>query len=313
MELLFFDIECANCFQGHGKICSFGYVICDEYFNIKEQKDILINPKSKFHLGKPGTDEGIKLAYDEAVFKKQPDFNWAYGIIKNLLENKNYILFGHSVGNDLQFIISECERYKKGQYYIKAYDTQVIYRQLRDLKNDTGLEKLCEEYNIEKEALHRSDYDALITMKVLKAMCKETNLDVHELLERYPESYLEAKDGAVVRRFNVTSPAKVVLNYSRKIYIDKSIAIKELFGQSIAIDNVFEEENIKRAKNIAKWIKRVGCNYTIKPKKCNYYVMENKDSKRSKIVTDLLEKQIAEIKIIDLEELERMLKIEERL
>ena len=313
MDYLFFDIECANCFNGHGKICSFGYVLSDDKFNVKEQKDILINPKSRFHLGKPGTDEGIKLAYEEAVFKKQPDFNWAYGIIRSIIEGGNLIAFGHSVGNDLQFIISECERYKKEQFYIKAYDTQVIYRQLRDLKTDTGLEKLCEEYNIEKEALHRSDYDAYITMNVLKAMCKETNLNVHELLERYPESYLEAKDGAVVRHFIVTSPAKVVLNYSRKVYTDKKVAIKELFGQSIAIDNVFEDNDIKKAKNIAKWIKRVGCNYTIKPKKCNYYVMEDKDSKRSKQAISIVENQFADIKIIDLEELKRMLKIGEML
>ena len=27
---LFFDVECANCFNGKGKLCSFGYVLTDE-------------------------------------------------------------------------------------------------------------------------------------------------------------------------------------------------------------------------------------------------------------------------------------------
>ena len=113
MNYLFFDIECANCFQGKGKICSFGYVICDEEFKILEQKDILINPKSKFRLGKPGTDMGIKLAYDETEFLKHGDFSQTYDEIKSLFMNGNYIAFGHAVGNDLQFILSDCERYNK--------------------------------------------------------------------------------------------------------------------------------------------------------------------------------------------------------
>ncbi|MBO5982295.1 MAG: hypothetical protein J6Q06_00265, partial [Clostridia bacterium] len=62
MDYLFFDIECSE-----GKsICSFGYVLTDEFFCIKEKKDILINPQSYFHTGpwsKKAKDEGISLAY----------------------------------------------------------------------------------------------------------------------------------------------------------------------------------------------------------------------------------------------------------
>ena len=42
MEYIFFDIECANCFNGDGKICSFGYVITDRFFNILEKEDIVL-------------------------------------------------------------------------------------------------------------------------------------------------------------------------------------------------------------------------------------------------------------------------------
>ena len=311
MQYLFFDIECANCFNGHGKICSFGYVICDEHFSVIEQKDILINPKSKFHLGKPGTDIGITLAYDEKEFLKHEDFSVAYDQIRALLTNGNYVTFGHAVNNDLQFILSECERYKKEKFYVKAYDTQILFRQLRQEKTDTGLERLCAEYGIEKESLHRSDYDAFITMQVLKNICKETNSSIEELLGTYPNSFLEIKNGEIVKYFNVTSPAKTVLNYSKKVYKDKTVEVKELELVSIAIDNVFEDTNIKRAKKIVRWIKRVGANYTIKTKKCNIYVMEDKDSKRSKQATELLATKKAEFKIINLEELQNMLKCEE--
>ena len=310
MQYLFFDIECANCFNGHGKICSFGYVICDEEFKILEQKDILINPKSKFHLGKPGTDIGIKLAYDEQEFLKNGDFSQKYDEIKALFES-GHTTFGHAVGNDLQFILSDCERYKKEKFYIKAYDTQIIFRQLRKEKTDAGLERLCEEYGIEKEALHRSDYDALITMQVLKNICKETNCTIDGLLAMFPDSFLEIKHGEIVKHFNITSPAKTVLNYSKKVYPDKTVIVKNLEQVSIAIDNVFEDTNMKRAKKIVRWIKRVGANYTIKTKKCNIYVMEDKDSKRSKQAVDLLAQKKAEFKIINLEELQKITNSEE--
>ena len=50
MNYLFFDIECANCDGGNGKICSFGYVLTDTDFNVLEYKDLLIDPKAKFKL-----------------------------------------------------------------------------------------------------------------------------------------------------------------------------------------------------------------------------------------------------------------------
>ena len=47
MKYLFFDIECANCYQNCAKIFSLGYVVTDENFNILHDKeDVLI--KSNF-------------------------------------------------------------------------------------------------------------------------------------------------------------------------------------------------------------------------------------------------------------------------
>ena len=48
MKYLFFDIECANCFDGTGKICEFGYIQTDEKFNILEEDSIKINPCAPF-------------------------------------------------------------------------------------------------------------------------------------------------------------------------------------------------------------------------------------------------------------------------
>ena len=37
---LFFDCECANCFDGIGKICSLGYVLADDELNVIESSII---------------------------------------------------------------------------------------------------------------------------------------------------------------------------------------------------------------------------------------------------------------------------------
>ena len=50
MKYVFFDIECSNSFVESSKICSFGYVLTDEKFNIIKKEDIFINPSGKFKL-----------------------------------------------------------------------------------------------------------------------------------------------------------------------------------------------------------------------------------------------------------------------
>ncbi len=313
MNYLFFDIECANCFLGKGKICSFGYVICDEKLNILEQKDILVNPKAKFHLGKPGTDQGITLAYPREEFLKEPAFSGVYPIIKELLTRKDQIVFGHALTNDLNFLQSEFERFKLEPFYIKAYDTQVLYRQFKKAQNDVGLEKLCNEYGIQKEALHRSDYDAYITMQVLKNMCKEAHCSVGEFLTQIPNSYLELKEGQIIKQFNPISPAKVLLHYAKKIHSDKTMRDPNMANIVFAMDEYLEENDMKRAKKIVNIIKRKGADYTLRIRKCNYFIEVDADSKKAEKARGLLGEEGVEFKIINLEELQKMLKWEDML
>ena len=63
MNYVFFDIECANCIHGEGKICSFGFVKTDENFNVIQEHDLLRNPDAPFLLGNAKTGKGITLAY----------------------------------------------------------------------------------------------------------------------------------------------------------------------------------------------------------------------------------------------------------
>ena len=83
MKYLFLDIECSN----GSDICSIGYVIADDKFNVIQQKDMLINPESKFVLSNRAGTQGIKLAYSEQEFYAAPAFPHRYEEIKSLLED----------------------------------------------------------------------------------------------------------------------------------------------------------------------------------------------------------------------------------
>ena len=184
MDYLFFDIECSE-----GKsICSFGYVLTDEFFCIKEKKDILINPQSYFHTGpwsKKAKDEGISLAYPVSEFKAQPPFPALYDKIKDVLKRKNITIVTFSGDNDARFLNYACTRYHMPCFNYTFIDVQKIYQDIEGLKDQLSLEKMLALFEVDVEGLvqHKSDDDAHITMLVTEALCKKTGKTLKELVK----------------------------------------------------------------------------------------------------------------------------------
>ena len=100
MNYIFFDIECANCEGGQAKICSFGYVVTNEAFEVLEKEDLLVNPRAPFMLTGHRNRPYIKLAYDKEEFKKAPDFPGVYEKIRELLNRRDSLIFGYAADND---------------------------------------------------------------------------------------------------------------------------------------------------------------------------------------------------------------------
>ena len=181
MKYIFFDIECANCYQGKGKICSFGYVITDTAFNVLEKYDMIINPASKFNLG-----PDIVLAYDKNTFKQAPMFPDFYGEITTLLEDEDAMIFGFSASNDARYLNNDCMRYDLPSIDYTFYDVQQILMGLKETKNQPSLIGSLLEYGIEEnQDVHKSDDDSLMTMELLKAICEQTGKSVDELVNTY--------------------------------------------------------------------------------------------------------------------------------
>ncbi|MDY4591885.1 MAG: 3'-5' exonuclease [Eubacteriales bacterium] len=313
MRYLFFDIECANCFNGHGKICSFGYVIADDNFEILEQKDILINPKTKFHLkNRRKEGEDIELSYPLEMFTASPDFEYYYPTIKNLLTYPDQIVFGHSVINDIHFILSECKRYYKPTFGYDAYDTQVLYKLLHKEKNESSLSKLCEKYGIEVTDLHRSDYDAYLTMSVMKALCSEYDTDVQGIFAKLPTAFYTVKDdGTIVNNFSVESNSKKLLDMARKIKIDRQIPKNQLIKEKyFCLSKEFEDNHFCKAKYLVREIRRRGGFYCTKVGKSDYFLKGDEECDRSKNVKKILSQEGCRLQVLDIGQLLRMLEID---
>lgn len=199
MNYLFFDIECANCDDGNGKICSFGYVLTDEAFNIIEYTDLIIDPKAKFKLGGRGKHY-IRLAYSEECFLAAPPFTYYYERIKSMLTADDTLIFGYAPENDAAFLRSEFERFSLPEVDFKFYDVQRLYKAVVPSENPNmcSLSNACEELQIDTAFItHKSCDDAFATMLVLKELVKRTSKTVKEMLNENKQVCGELKNGEI--------------------------------------------------------------------------------------------------------------------
>jgi DNA polymerase III epsilon subunit-like protein len=181
---LFFDIECANCFDGKGKMCSFGYVLTDGQFTVIESDDIVINPEAEFDWYLFSPKNRCPLAYSKEYFRRQHNFKDYYKQIKTLLTAPFRKVVGFSSGNDVAFIITACERYNLPLINFAAYDAEPVLNTANNIRK--GLAAWAEFYHIDTTELHahRSSDDAMMTMLVVKALCTAQRTELGPLLDR---------------------------------------------------------------------------------------------------------------------------------
>lgn len=301
MNYLYFDIEC--CDGNH--ICSFGYVITDENFNILEKKDIVINPQWRFKLGRDGFDPRINLAYTESTFQKQKTFKYYYEDIKDLLTRSNQILLGHSITADIQYLKIACERYGCDNIDLEIYDTQDFYYQLNKKYKTRSLDNIVNDLGIDISNLqeHKSCDDAEISMLVAKEICDKLSITLSDLLELCDKSKRngdkrELGEKALKRKF------------SRDL---KNIAEKypnRFSRKAICISDTIKETDYELRIALIKEIFKNGYNYICKASECDYFVHNNEYGERDLSCDHNIEDNHKDIKKITIEELSKMLKIE---
>ena len=195
MKYLFFDIECANCYQNCAKIFSLGYLITDENFNVLEgPEDVLINPRDRFdwYVAKK------MMAYPREIFKDFPPFPDFYERFRAMFEDEDTMVVGYAVTNDVHFLHDDCKRYGLAPYTYKFYDVQQLYA--RQPVNNTAKnleDSLLSWCNIEPENLHRSDEDAYNTMLIMKAIAAYHGTNLPGLMEMFPDCGGSTENGVI--------------------------------------------------------------------------------------------------------------------
>ena len=194
MNYLFFDIECAD---GNCAICEFGYILTDDKFNVLRKRNILIDPECPFNLiGREGQDD-LELTYPYSEYYKYYPFDDSYEFIKNLMTQKDLMIFGHAVNNDIGFLFKDCNRYNLPLFDYTAYDIQKMLPMFdKRNKKYTSLENafidlVPDEIRSELKD-HRACDDAMKTMLVFKSMVVDLEFTPKDLIESCPKSVFNA-------------------------------------------------------------------------------------------------------------------------
>ncbi|MBQ2715011.1 MAG: hypothetical protein IJF76_05235 [Clostridia bacterium] len=252
MKHLFFDIECANCDEGRGKICSFGYVLCDEEFNILDSRDIIINPDAPFHLTNRRDKRDIVLSYSEETFLNAPKFPHYAKEIYELLSDKDSCVWGYAVVNDVNFLISESQRYNLYLPDFCYFDAQLLLSDYKSVKDVMSLERAVLELGISVQEEHNSLEDAMNTMYVVKNICKNLGLSLKNVVRLSPRVKGAVVGGARVQT-DGTPKKKVYLDIKEEIY---NLPIE--YGEE---SEAVVRENRQKAFNVYNAKKRLLHNY----------------------------------------------------
>ena len=191
MKILFFDMEFANG-QVKGSIYSIGYTVTDADFNtLVPPTDLLINPDAVWNSY---VEENI-LAYPKESVEAAPKFFEQYQFVKELFESAD-LAVGFAVSNDVRALKSACKRYGLEMPSFRVLDTERLCRTLDEHKEAHGLAGYVRAWcGEEPDNQHRSDGDALATMHLLQAVCKEKHVTPEMILLAFPECCSSSQAG----------------------------------------------------------------------------------------------------------------------
>ncbi len=291
MNFIVFDIEAANGFKPYS-ICSFGYCLADENFNVLTKKNIWINPKCKYNLNGTRENVGINLHLDKELLDNSPDFSQVYGTIKGLLTDPNVTVVGHAVESDVIMLNRTCQHYKLPCINFNFICSQLLFKLYKGEKDVRALNKIADEIGLTYNA-HTSDEDALASLYTLKYLTEKTGRSIKQLVSDYNIRIGENKNCVITRtvsltgqisKRNITKRAMEQITQYIKTSRIKPIAQKyknKLFSMSRQI----EISSQQVWQSIIDEIYKNGGKYTTKLSKCNFYLYDEEAQKSQSDLT----------------------------
>jgi len=281
MKYLAFDLEAANGYKLYS-VCSFGYVLADENFNIIKKDNIWINPKCKYNLNGTRANVGINLHLDKELLDNSPDFKGVYDEIKNLLTDDDVFVIGHAVESDVNMLNKTCQHYDLPSINYDFYCTQLFFRLFKGEKDVRSLEKIANEINIIFTP-HTADDDAYASLMTLKYLTETTGKNLLQLAQKYNVRVGNNTDFVMTRtvsldgqlsKKNITKQALLqIINYIADQHV--SPTTKAMQGKLFCLSRQIELADKSIWQPIIDVIYYHGGQYTTKPGKCDFYVTLN--------------------------------------
>ena len=299
MKYLFFDTECANCFDRTGKLFSIGFVLTDENFNVSEpREDILINPDAPFDWFVVRK----MMAYDRRIFKTKPKFDAVFPRLVELLDGA--VAVGFNTAADVVYLLDECNRYKLDPPKIRFFDVQLWEQKLSERQNVCRLAAAYETWcGMEAHDAHRSDMDAEMTMNVAKAMCARLGINMDEAVAANPdfqgetegfyyaystEEMRDSRDKTPRPHYRKVKPGQENFclrgsrNYEMFMRFAEDIN-KRNDGKKVCLSDNLESFDYDRAMRALTRIDAAGMGYTFKPAEAAVYVSVAREDETGKM------------------------------
>ena len=286
MRILSFDTESSTGCVNDGSLCSLGYCIFDEKFNILEQKDIVMNPLAKFRWQIIGRNSKIELAYSAKDFYESPRFTAFYEEIKRLFASCDLVI-GFAIENDVKYLSDACSKFSLEQILYKYVDVKQLLELYNDEDKDKSLSGIAENAGIEFRA-HRSDEDARVTGAVLKMLCDRQGKTLNELLDfcqyvkgevlvnGYEHAYsicqLYGKNGFV----RTSRQSSALFEHARNLAFSSYKKGGNLAGKSFAFAKTIKYEDIEVSFGILKKVYELSGKYAPCAHCSNVYVFDDR-------------------------------------
>lgn len=210
---VFFDTECANCFDGKGKICEFGRAASSSNFQGVNKGEYIINPGKgtnfRFALIGRKNQDDLHLKYENnnyEAYRQASEFDNYIGNINFLFNQKDILIFGFEVKNDFSYLDYSYKRYGYKPLNIFAIDVRILYKKL--LKETGSLETIIKKYLPQEVTssiiVHESSYDAIATMLALKFLINKFSVSLKDLIKEVGyECIISSKWDVEVTKLNV--------------------------------------------------------------------------------------------------------------
>ncbi len=339
MNYLFYDLEYATSKGGDIKICEFGYVLTNEYFDIKDKGNFIIDP----YITRREWDWRVVrkiLTRSVSEYESNPTFSYYYDDIKKLIEGADYII-GHSLNGDAKALNDDCKRYNKPSLDYDFYDVKTIFKEYSNTKKDTSVENILIALNIKGEDNnHDAETDAYNTMLELKKILETLDLSFEEVIELCPSSKDRTENYIVesIEKSRIKKEQEFIDNlngdgsndikkYSdnRKRYLQFLDNVKpngtgknKFKGKKVSISINYEEHHYKQVLNLIQMIVNEGGQVVLKASLSDIFVKYDVYMEDGTIRTDSRFNYVIEannngsnIEIIDFTELLNRLDISE--